>query len=189
MLGIIGVVFGFIPLTAFIALICGVLALVFGGIGRGRPVNRGMATAGMVLGGVAVVLAIVGFVILAGVFGRFGEFGTARARAQDRAAQSDLRNALVAAKVYFTDDDTYTGFDAGAGGAIEPTIAWVVGPGAPPGDDAVGIAHASSGIVVLNADSDSGKTFCIADDASGRGTVRGLGTASSYEACAALEDW
>ncbi|MGH9168865.1 MAG: prepilin-type N-terminal cleavage/methylation domain-containing protein, partial [Acidimicrobiia bacterium] len=45
----------------------------------------------------------------------------ARERAQDRAAQSDLRNALTAAKVYYTDNENY---DAAAADltAIEPSL-------------------------------------------------------------------
>ena len=39
----------------------------------------------------------------------------AQERAQDRAAQSDLRNAMAAALTYFVDADTYTGFAFGVG--------------------------------------------------------------------------
>ena len=67
-LGIVGAVFGLIPLTFFIALICGVLALIFGAIawkkanaGAGR---KGMAIAGFILGLVAVGLAFVGIFII-----------------------------------------------------------------------------------------------------------------------------
>ena len=119
------------------------------------------------------------------------EFLRARELAQDRAAQSDLRNALAAAKVYFTDDDSYLGFDAATGQTIEPTLVWVDGEGAPPGDDAVGISPAgrSSGTVVLNADSESGRSFCIADHTLLSATVRGVGPAASFEECAALPQW
>ncbi len=67
-LGIVGAAFGLIPLLALIALACGVLGLIFGfiGIGRAKTVGsgKGMAVAGLVLGIVAVVLSIVGFVIV-----------------------------------------------------------------------------------------------------------------------------
>ncbi len=67
-LGIVGTVFGLIPLTAFIALICGVLAVVFGLVGlrkaRSGAPGKGMAVAGVVLGSIAFVLAVVGLVIL-----------------------------------------------------------------------------------------------------------------------------
>src|SRR5437868_2133010 len=45
----------------------------------------------------------------------------ARGRAQDRAAQSNVRNALTAEKTYFTDNQTYT-VDATALKAIEPSL-------------------------------------------------------------------
>ena len=67
-MGIVGAVFGLIPLTALVALICGLLGVIFGfiGIGRARKVGAGMgmAVAGLVLGIVAVALSIVGFVIV-----------------------------------------------------------------------------------------------------------------------------
>src|SRR5687768_10209154 len=51
-----------------------------------------------------------------------------RKRAQDRAAQSNLRNALTAAKAFYTDEDTYTpvsgSFNAAEGGLIEPSLTW-----------------------------------------------------------------
>lgn len=59
-LGIIGAVFGLIPLTFFIALPCGVLALIFGLLGR----KHGTGKAGAILGAIAIVLGIVGIVIV-----------------------------------------------------------------------------------------------------------------------------
>src|SRR5437667_3726849 len=46
----------------------------------------------------------------------------ARGKAQDRAAQSTLRNALTAAKSAFTDNDSFTGVDATSLAASEPAI-------------------------------------------------------------------
>jgi hypothetical protein len=67
-LGIIGVVAGVIPLLFFVAWVLGVLAVVFGIVGRNtarqRRVGRGQATAGAILGAVAIVLGIVGVVIV-----------------------------------------------------------------------------------------------------------------------------
>src|SRR5437870_9107816 len=45
----------------------------------------------------------------------------ARGRAQDRAAQSNVRNALTAEKTNFSDNQTYT-VDANALKAIEPSL-------------------------------------------------------------------
>ena len=68
-LGIIGAVSGIIPLLFWLAGILGILATVFGMIGRGRAkrgeaTNKGQATAGLVLGIISLVLAVVGFAII-----------------------------------------------------------------------------------------------------------------------------
>jgi hypothetical protein len=65
-LGIIGVVVGLIPLFFLGAWICGVLAFIFGLVGRGKQkhVRRKMAWSGVILGVVAVSLGIVGVVIV-----------------------------------------------------------------------------------------------------------------------------
>lgn len=68
-LGIVGVVFGFVPLTGFIALICGLVGLVFAGLGLSRIYkriadNKVVTWFGMGLSALAVLLGIVGLVIL-----------------------------------------------------------------------------------------------------------------------------
>jgi hypothetical protein len=126
-----------------------------------------------------------------------------RVAAQDRAAQSDLRNALAAAKVYWTNDDTYSGFDSGCTAAantctnaeaIEPGIDWRSEPSQ--GESIVAVTLASLEEVVLTAISQSGEEFCIADKVSGGGgTVRGKGSGAAsvatHAACEALgpEAW
>lgn len=68
--GIVGAVFGLIPWTFWLAWILGVLAIVFGAIGRRRADRepaagkRSMATAGLILGIVAIALGIVGLIVL-----------------------------------------------------------------------------------------------------------------------------
>src|SRR5256885_3834462 len=52
----------------------------------------------------------------------------ARGKAQDRAAQSNVRNALTAEKTYFTDQQVYTATPS-ALQAIEPSLTFV--PGSP----------------------------------------------------------
>ena len=59
-LGIVGAVFGCIPLTFVVAFILGALAIIFGAFGR----RWGVGKAGLVLGLIAVVLGIVGAVIV-----------------------------------------------------------------------------------------------------------------------------
>ncbi|MEO6206861.1 MAG: DUF4190 domain-containing protein [Candidatus Limnocylindrales bacterium] len=70
-LGIVGAVLGLVPFLFFLAFVCGVLGIVFGFIGRSRSVESGVgrksATAGLITGAVAVVLAIIGVVILVNV--------------------------------------------------------------------------------------------------------------------------
>ena len=87
----------------------------------------------------------------------------ARQRAQDRAAQSDLRNGLTAEKTVYTDNQAY---DATAANmkAIESSLDWggkltvVVGDAVNAGD---------KGVVCLSEASKSGKTFAIGDVAAG----------------------
>jgi type IV pilus assembly protein PilA len=77
-----------------------------------------------------VVVLIIGILIAIAL----PTFLGARTRAQNRAAQSDLRNALVAAKTLYTDNSTYAGAVAGVVGppatglvAIEPSLTYVAG--------------------------------------------------------------
>ena len=63
-----------------------------------------------------VVVLIIGILVAIAL----PTFLGARKRAQDKAAESNLRNAIAAAKTYFTDQDVYTGFNAAAGLTIEP---------------------------------------------------------------------
>jgi type IV pilus assembly protein PilA len=111
-----------------------------------------------------------------------------RRRAQDRAAQSNLRNGLTAAKAFYTDAETYVGFTPGAAGtaeAIEPSLTWV---GAAPAVQEVQITVVGAQEIVLNAVSASTQAFCIADSTTA-GTSRGRGSAATYGACDGLADW
>lgn len=108
-----------------------------------------------------------------------------RQRAQDRAAQSDLRNALTAAKAYFTDGDTYVGFDATEGEAIEPSLTWNDDLAASQGEVTVRLANATD--VVLSTVSASTQAFCIADSATA-GTNRGDEDVATVAACGPT-DW
>jgi type IV pilus assembly protein PilA len=69
-----------------------------------------------------VVVLIIGILVAIAL----PTFLGARERAQNRAAQSSLRNALVAAKTAYTDDEDYTGADSAAElDAIEPSLTYV----------------------------------------------------------------
>jgi len=81
-----------------------------------------------------VVVLIIGILIAIAL----PTFLGARTRAQNRAAQSDLRNALVAAKTMYTDNSTYAAAtEAAATGlaTVEPALCYV----------ATGTASVSSG--------------------------------------------
>ncbi len=116
-----------------------------------------------------VVVLIIGILIAIAL----PTFLGARERAQNRAAQSDLRNGLAAAKTFFTDDDTYVGFDAsGAASSIEPSLQWVTTSAAASctaGVCAVVINEATATAVELSRLSDSGQVFCIRDVAQAPG--------------------
>ncbi|MEO8291942.1 MAG: hypothetical protein ABI635_02285, partial [Actinomycetota bacterium] len=70
-----------------------------------------------------VVVLIIGILIAIAL----PTFLGARTRAQDKAAQSDLRNALVAAKTMYTDASTYAAADSTATGlvTVEPSLCYV----------------------------------------------------------------
>jgi type IV pilus assembly protein PilA len=131
-----------------------------------------------------VVVLIIGILIAIAL----PTFLGARTRSQDRAAQSDLRNAIAAADTYFTDDDTYASFDATEAESIEPSLNWVDGAVAATGE--VGITLADDQYIVLEAESGSGTTFCIAKDVFvGGGQATGDVTAATFAACAAGNPW
>ncbi|MEX0875181.1 MAG: prepilin-type N-terminal cleavage/methylation domain-containing protein [Actinomycetota bacterium] len=69
-----------------------------------------------------VVVLIIGILIAIAI----PTFLGARTRAQDRAAQSSLRNALTEAKAIFTDDEDYTDATAAALTDAEPSLSFDV---------------------------------------------------------------
>jgi type IV pilus assembly protein PilA len=85
-----------------------------------------------------------------------------RERAQNRSAQSDLRNALTAAKAFYTDNDTYTGFTATEGDDIEPALSWNEAGTATEG--AVSVRGVGADTVLLVTLSASGERYCMGDD-------------------------
>src|SRR5207245_3138719 len=65
-----------------------------------------------------VVVLIIGILIAIAL----PTFLGARTRAQNKAAESNERNAVAAAKTFFTDADVYTGFNAAAAKNIEQSL-------------------------------------------------------------------
>jgi type IV pilus assembly protein PilA len=132
-----------------------------------------------------VVVLIIGILIAIAL----PTFLGARQRAQDRAAQSNLRNGIAAAKTHFTDGNTYVGFDVTVAGGIEPSLTWDTAGATV---NTVGIMLVNASDIVLQALSASGTTFCLADKSTAgtpSGTVYGRGAAATFAACDALANW
>jgi type IV pilus assembly protein PilA len=91
----------------------------------------------------------------------------ARVRAQDRATQSDLRNALTAQKTFYTDKQAYANptnpADAASLDDIEPRLKWMSTLTWVTGDVTVASTTVTDGAVCLQEQSKSGKTFALAD--------------------------
>lgn len=86
----------------------------------------------------------------------------ARKRAQDRAVQSDLRNALTNEKVTYTDSQTYEA-NAVTMKALEPALDWGGKLTVVVGDSSVG----TNDMVCVSETSKSGAIFSLADVALG----------------------
>jgi type IV pilus assembly protein PilA len=105
----------------------------------------------------------------------------ARSRAQDKQAQSNLRNALVTEDTFYTDNQAYSS-DNVALKALEPQLAW----GNTKADQAGVVATldaANSQTLILSSTSVSGTVFCVGKTASGA-------TAGTYysKACTGSEN-
>jgi type IV pilus assembly protein PilA len=109
-------------------------------------------------------------------------------RAQDRAAQSSLRDAFTAARAFHANDDSYTDFDAAEGEDIEHTLLWADGPAN--AIHQVNIEAVTVTEVILTSMSSSGQIYCLADSSTAAtGAARGIGDAATYADCVALPDW
>jgi type IV pilus assembly protein PilA len=108
-----------------------------------------------------VVVLIIGILIAIAL----PTFLGARKRAQDRAAQSSLRNAIAAAKTCFTDNDSYTGCDAAKLQTIEPSLTYSVSPSTGPKevDSVVYQTNKAGDSWAAAAMSDSGTCWWIND--------------------------
>src|SRR5439155_16920949 len=87
-----------------------------------------------------------------------------RTRAQDKAAESLLRNGIAAAHTSFTDSGGYTGFTVPVAQGVEPSLSWQLGTAAAasnPGDVYINVVGANE--IGLTSKSASGTLFCIAE--------------------------
>jgi type IV pilus assembly protein PilA len=107
----------------------------------------------------------------------------ARQRAQDRAAQSNLRNALTAEKVVYTDDEIFSATLADLT-AVEPSLTWQTTVSADPVEVYVRIAATTTAPITtaneacLESQSAAGTTFVMGEIAVGAnaGTYYGEAT-------------
>jgi type IV pilus assembly protein PilA len=128
-------------------------------------VSKARSEQGFTLVEVLVVVVVLGVLIALGL----PMFLGARLRAQDRAAQAELRSGLTAALTYWADGATFTAFDAGCSPTpddctvaegVEVSVMWV-GPGAP-ADRQISIVLASGNGLLLVARSTAGEYLCVA---------------------------
>jgi len=88
----------------------------------------------------------------------------ARQKAQDRAAQSNLRNALTAAKTAYVDSQSYASDIASTDyNSIEPSLNFVYGAAASGSGNKVAVASPVADTIILAAASPSGNCFYIKD--------------------------
>jgi type IV pilus assembly protein PilA len=102
----------------------------------------------------------------------------ARSRAQDKAAQSSLRNGLTAAKTVYTDNEDYTVITASDLNNTEPSLTFTLA-GSSTTSKQVDVAEPNKNVIVMAAYSNSGKCFGIADNVSGT-TQGGISTGTSF---------
>src|SRR5688572_9060396 len=103
----------------------------------------------------------------------------ARERAQNRAAQSDIRNALAAEKVYYTDAELYTS-NTSAIDSIEPSLDYIAMTAGT--TTQVGLTVSGNGnTVCIGKESKSGDHYSLIEVATGPGA----GTYYDDQNCAA----
>ena len=127
-----------------------------------------------------VVVLIIGILIAIAL----PTFLGARTRAQNKAAQSDLRNALVAAKTVYTDNSSYSTATATTLATVEGSLNFVTGAANLTPSNEVSVVPESATVWAAARLSAAGDCFYIADDASS-GTTYGQTTTGTETSCTA----
>jgi type IV pilus assembly protein PilA len=109
----------------------------------------------------------------------------ARERANNRAAQSSLRNSLTAAKTLFTDQNTYVGADATALATVEPSLSFKDSATASTGPKEVSVNAVDATTWVAAVHSASGNCYFIKDQSNGPGTSFNTATSGTCAAASA----
>jgi len=162
---------------------------------RSFVARRKDAEEGFTLIELMVVVLIIAILIAIAI----PQFLGARSRAQDRAAQSSLRNALTAAKTAYTDQSSYGQATSTDLPAIEPSLTYVAGNVAsadqagPPVVPSFKVISVNVNSVVAGDNqiweaavlSKSGKCFWIKDVASGNGAGTFYGSGATCTGVAA----
>jgi type IV pilus assembly protein PilA len=109
----------------------------------------------------------------------------ARQRAQNRAAQSSLRNALTAAKTIYTDSQTYASATDTAMKSVEPSLNFLISSSASTNQNTVSVHSSAAGVFSAAAMSASGTCYWIKENVASGTTYGSTTTASSCTGSAA----
>ncbi len=110
-----------------------------------------------------VVVLIIGILVAIAV----PTFLGARNGAENRAAESSVRNALTAAKVYYTNNNGYSGITSAAVSALEPSLNYGAVTLADANTVAITAVTATPNGVCISAASHTGNVYSAIDNGTG----------------------